>query len=334
MVGCKPNTLLINCLAHSGRCFSSHPETSISLSFNSLSLRPNGAGLAALHTPARPSPFPPDSFPNHTGDLPQQFCLPATSGPLPAGKVRAFSQDLPHFRRTPSPIIPGTFPSCSASQLPQGHFPWGRSGRLSGKVFFSPWGPSPAVLPPNCPRATFRGEGRDIFARPSPFPPDSFPIHTGDLPQHFCLTATSGPLSVGKVGGPFGEGLLFPLGTFPSISAFQLPQAPFHGEGQGAFRGRSSFPPGDLPQHFCLPAASGPLSMGKVGALSQDLPHFRRTPSPIIPWTFPSTSTSQLPQSHFPWGRSGGLSGKVRAPFGEGQDLRQKWFTGPWPWPI
>ena len=70
------------------------------------------------------------------------------------------------------------------------------------------------------------GEGPGTFLRPSPNHPATFPKRTLDLPHGIQLWRPSAAFSPGKVRHPYGEGLLFPPGTFPTTSSSGATQNP------------------------------------------------------------------------------------------------------------
>ena len=160
--------------------------------------------------------------------------------------VGAWLGGLPQIKAGPSPQPCQTFPTEFSSGATRSHFFRGRSTTLLGKVYFSPRGPSPNR-------------------------PATFPKHPPDLPHGIQLCRHSVAISPGKVRHPFGEGLLFPPGTFPITLASHGPLCHFR-------RGRSrhffeTFPkspchlpqtPRDLPHGIQLWLPSVPLLPGKV----------------------------------------------------------------------
>ena len=215
--------------------------------------------------------------------------------------------------------------------------PLGKACHPFGEGLLSPRGPSPSLWPPTALCAISGGEGHATFLRPSPNHPATFPKRTRDLPHGIQLWRNSVAISPGKVCHLFGEGLLSrPPGTIPITSASQGTLCHF-------WRGRSrhffeTFPKRtrDLPQGIQLWRHSEALPLGKAchpfgeGLLSLRGPSpslwpprvlcatsggeghgtFLR-PSPNVPGTFPTESSSGATQSHFSRGRPATLLGKV-----------------------
>ena len=186
--------------------------------------------------------------------------------------VGAWLGGLPQIKAGPSPQPCQTFPTEFSSGATRSHFFRGRSTTLLGKVYFSPRGPSPNR-------------------------PATFPKHPPDLPHGIQLCRHSVAISPGKVHHPFGEGLLFPPGTFPITLASHGPLCHFR-------RGRSrhffeTFPksPCHLPQGIQSWLLSVATSPGKVRhPFGEGL---------LFPQgTFPITLASQGPLCHLWWGRS------------------------------
>ena len=99
---------------------------------------------------------------------------------------------------------------------------------------------------------------------PSQNHPATFPKRPRDLPHGIQLWRHSEPLLPGKVRHPFGEGLLFPPGTFPITLASQGPLRHFRwGRSRHFFE---TFPksPCHLPQGIQSWLLSVPLLPGKV----------------------------------------------------------------------
>ena len=251
-----------------------------------------------------------ETFPKSSRHLPHGIQLWRHSVAISPGKVcHLFGEGLLSRPQ-------GTIPITSASQGTLCHFWRGRSRHffetfpksschLFGEGLLSLRGPSPSLWPPMALCAISGGEGHATFLRPSPNHPATFPKRTRDLPQGIQLWRHSEVLPLGKACHPFGEGLLFPQGTFPITSASHGPLCHF-------WRGRSrhlfeTFPksPCHLPQTSPGPSPRNPAQVPLGATSTGKVRHlFGEGLLSRPPGTFPITSASHGPLCHFRRGRS------------------------------